>query len=45
MVVLQHGPIVVKQRGVRPGHDVEIVGGAGVFEIMDQSGDQRRKYI
>lgn len=43
MVVLQHGSIIVQQRRVRPRHDVEVVGGAGVLEVVHHGRHQRRE--
>lgn len=40
VVVLQHGLVVVQQRGIRAGHDVEVVGRAGVLVVMYQGSNQ-----
>jgi len=41
MVVLQDGPIVVQQGRLRSGHHVEVVGGARVLVVVEQSRQQR----
>lgn len=43
MMVLKHSPVVIQQRGVGAGHDVEVVSGAGVFIVVHHRRHQRRE--
>ena len=40
VVVLQHSPVVVEQRQAGARVDVEVVGGAGVVQVVDYGGEQ-----
>jgi hypothetical protein len=41
VVVFEDGAVVVKQSRLRLGHHVEVVGGAGVLEVVHDSRHQR----
>lgn len=40
VVILEHRPIVVQQSFIRSGHDVKIIGGARMLEVVNDGGDQ-----
>jgi hypothetical protein len=45
VVVLEDCPVVVEDGQVGAGVDVEVVGGAGVIEVVDHGGDERSENL
>ena len=39
MMILLNRPVVVEKSRLRAGHDVEVIGRASVFEIVDDGGE------